>query len=130
MEMFKIECYVEDRSLAAAMRALAACKVRNLTAVPVVNVAADKTGKPIAKSNGTAAGMLLAHLQSMGSKALTKQEVRDFMAANGFSIHSASTSLYSLKRQGYIRPASGKGSAGQYIVTAKGQAGPPPAGKF
>lgn len=116
MDLFRVTCFVEDKNLAKAMRALTGI-ARDVRSEPVVNVEGRRNGKLAAATGGTV-GEMLAHWVVENKMAeVTPAQVREFLKSVGRSPQSASYAL----RQAVLAKAlkrTGKGFATRYTVAS------------
>jgi hypothetical protein len=113
--MFRIECFVDDKMLADALRALTG-KVRGQPNVtPVVNAEVTKNGKIEAASDGSMLSMFTAFLQKNGHETVIPKQAQDWLESMGRSKLS-STYLLTQAVKAKVLRRRGTGSASTYIV--------------
>jgi hypothetical protein len=103
--MFKIDCMVEDRHLASAMKELAKLKVLNLTAMPVVLASSEsnkaKTGKSVKEAPSTMVGLIKA-VADNGRETVSSAELAAGCTKNNLSYQAAMYGLKVMVNKGYL----------------------------
>ena len=115
--MFKIECYCDDKYLAAVMHALSG-KVLNLKTQSVPNATA-KNGALAARTNGDVAQMLRKWIAQKKLTRVTATDIKQFQSDIGRSPAGYSNALTQGKKAGILKRAKGtKGAKAGYDVLA------------
>jgi hypothetical protein len=118
--MFRIECFCDDRKLAAVLLAMQGLLLDIPKVQPVAN-AAVKNGELVAETNGTAVAMFVAYLRKKKIGEVNAAITKDFLSGQGRSPNSYSSLLRGCINQGFLKKAGGKTGKGhktQYVVTA------------
>jgi len=110
MDLFKIECFVEDKRLAQVHRALSGL-VYELQTTPVTNVTQTEDGALKAKSHTGSFGAVLKSLKL--GQTFTSKEVRDRLVAEGYSDQRHHGVLHQLTKSGVIKRVG----TGKYQLT-------------
>lgn len=116
--MFKIECFVEDKRLAEALKALAGVVRGMPSVVPVMNVEDERTGLK-AKSNGSNLIQVFAdHVVSDKITSFTPKDVQAWLVKQGRSKLSSNYICKNLVKNGFVKRV-GKSSNSTYHVRPK-----------
>lgn len=111
--MFRIECFVEDKNLATALRGLAGI-AKAVNSTPVAN----PPSKDGAVKNGELVELFLAHLRKRGITELVAADARHFLKDIGQSPTSAGYLLKKCQSYGRLKK-KGAGSNTSYVVVKK-----------
>ena len=113
--MFRVECFCDDKRLAAVMRALSGV-VHDLKAVPVANLekSAPKNGKLVPKGDGLL-DLFAKYLAKIKAKVISPTEARKFMQSVGRAPESYSYLVKNAIAHGVLK-RQGKGSGMRYKV--------------
>lgn len=108
--MFRVECFVDDKNLATAMRSLAGI-AKDLKVVPVAN----PPGKDGAVKNGELVNLFTSYLAKRGIGEAVAADARHFLKSIGQSPSSAGYLLKKAQSYGVLKK-KGAGSMTSYVV--------------
>src|SRR4249920_2361121 len=116
--VFRIECFVEDKKLAEALRALAGLVRGQPSVAPVVNVSIKKNGKLEAESDGSLLGMFAQHLSLFKGDKIPPKQVQEWLEEQG---RAKASSSYLLRQAigAKLLKREGKSSATTYRIVRK-----------
>ena len=114
--MFRIECFVDDRRLAEALRALTGLAVGSPAVQPVVN-AAKKNGAVVAAGRGDHPEMFLKYAKANKLDKFAATAMREYCLSHGMAATSYSYLAKQLVKAGVIKK-SGKGTKATYTVVS------------
>jgi hypothetical protein len=112
--MFRIECFVQDRNVAPALRALVGLAIGKPEATPVEN-AEETNGKIKAVSDGKLVHRFVAWLHNNKASAIRPKEIQDWLQKQGMSKLSGSYVSKNAVAMGVLRP-EGRSSRRVYRI--------------
>lgn len=95
--MFRLECFVDDKKLGDALRALVGIAVQPPTVQPVTNAKKGRNGHLQQESNGKLLDLFMLHLDKEKPGEINAKYVRAFLERNGTSPGSANYLLQQLR---------------------------------
>lgn len=117
--MFKIECFVEDKRVGDALRALAGIARGQPSVIPMINAEPTKDGSGVkAKVSGGLLNMFIEHLTKERIDTIKSGSVKDYLKSIGKSGGSATYLLQQAHKAGLVRK-TGKGNATVYHVVKR-----------
>jgi hypothetical protein len=111
--MFRIECYCQDKHLAAVLLALRGL----ILADPKVQPVANADDHLQAQTNGSIGELFRAHVRTGKVKVVNAAFAKDFLVRIGRSPRSSTYCLKEGQKLGYLRK-KGKGSNMTYTVVS------------